>query len=40
MTYLVHGEPVPMATLKQHIERTFGWPVHIPQHGEKVAVPL
>lgn len=39
-TYLVHGEVVPMAVLKQQIERTFGWPVHIPQHGEKVAVPL
>ena len=39
-TYLVHGEPVPMATLKQHIEASLRWQVHIPQHGEKVAVSL
>jgi metallo-beta-lactamase family protein len=39
-TYLVHGEPVAMEALKQRIETTFGWQVHIPQHGEKVAVPL
>jgi metallo-beta-lactamase family protein len=39
-TYLVHGEAAPMAALKQRIESTFGWQVHIPQHGEKVALPL
>ena len=39
-TYLVHGEALPMTTLKQHIESTFGWHVHIPQHGEKIAVTL
>jgi metallo-beta-lactamase family protein len=39
-TYLVHGEALPMAALKQRIENTFRWPVFIPQHGEKVAVPL
>jgi metallo-beta-lactamase family protein len=39
-TYLVHGEAVPMAALQQRIESTFGWPVHIPQYGDKVAVSL
>jgi metallo-beta-lactamase family protein len=39
-TYLVHGEAVAMEALKQRIETTFRWQVHIPQHGEKVVVPL
>jgi metallo-beta-lactamase family protein len=36
MTYLVHGEPGPMATLKQVIETELGWPVHMPTLGESV----
>lgn len=36
MTYLVHGEPGPMATLKQVIEAELGWPVHMPALGESV----
>jgi metallo-beta-lactamase family protein len=40
MTYLVHGENVPMTALKQRIDTTLSWNVHIPQHGEKVVVPL
>jgi metallo-beta-lactamase family protein len=39
-TYLGHGEAVPQQVLKQHIESTFGWRVHIPGHGETVEVPL
>jgi hypothetical protein len=29
-----------METLKQRIETTFGWQVSMPQHGQKVDVPL
>jgi metallo-beta-lactamase family protein len=36
MTYLVHGEPGPMATLQQVIEAELGWPVHMPALGESV----
>jgi metallo-beta-lactamase family protein len=36
MTYLVHGESGPMATLKQVIETELGWPVHMPALGESV----
>ena len=39
-TYLVHGEPVAQDALKARIEQELGWTVHIPQHGEKVEVPL
>jgi metallo-beta-lactamase family protein len=39
-TYLVHGEPVSQDVLKQTIEKTLGWNVHIPQHGERVEVRL
>ena len=39
-TYLVHGEPVAQNALKSTIERTFGWGVHIPAHGERVEVSL
>jgi metallo-beta-lactamase family protein len=39
-TYLVHGEPRAQEALKSRIESTFGWAVHIPQHGEKVEVAL
>jgi metallo-beta-lactamase family protein len=39
-TYLVHGEPAAQAALKERIESTLRWPVHIPQHGERVEVSL
>jgi metallo-beta-lactamase family protein len=39
-TYLVHGEPRAQDALNERIVSTFGWAVHIPQHGEKVEVPL
>lgn len=35
-TYLVHGEPGPMAALKARIENELGWTVHMPEHGETV----
>jgi metallo-beta-lactamase family protein len=38
--YLVHGEASAQDALKAKIEATLGWSVHIPQHGEKVDVPL
>jgi metallo-beta-lactamase family protein len=40
ITYLVHGEPPAQAALKARIERDLEWAVHVPQHGEKVDVPL
>lgn len=40
VTYLVHGEPSGQEALKTRIERELAWNVHIPQHGERVAVPL
>jgi metallo-beta-lactamase family protein len=36
MTYLVHGEPGPMTTLGQVIERELGWRTHMPALGERV----
>jgi metallo-beta-lactamase family protein len=38
--YLVHGEPPAQDALKSQIVSLKGWPVHIPQHGETVEVPL
>jgi metallo-beta-lactamase family protein len=38
--YLVHGEPAAQDALKAHIETTFGWKVHAPQHMERVEVSL
>jgi metallo-beta-lactamase family protein len=38
--YLVHGEASAQDALKIKIESTFGWPVYVPQHGEKVEVDL
>lgn len=40
MTYLVHGEIVAQDALKLRIARELGWPVTVPQHGQKVDVPL
>ena len=39
-TYLVHGEPMVQDVLKATIEKTSGWTVQIPQHGQKVEVAL
>jgi metallo-beta-lactamase family protein len=39
-TYLVHGERPAQDALKERIEKTLRWSVHIPQHAEKVEVPL
>jgi metallo-beta-lactamase family protein len=40
MTYLVHGEIVAQDALKLRIGNELGWPVDVPQHGQKVDVPL
>jgi metallo-beta-lactamase family protein len=37
-TYLVHGEPAPMATLQRVIEDRLAWNVHMPALGETVQV--
>lgn len=39
-TYLVHGELVAQQALKQHITKELGWNVEIPNHGQKVDLPL
>jgi metallo-beta-lactamase family protein len=38
ITYLVHGEPVPMDMLKAKIEERLKWAVHAPQHLEEVQI--
>jgi len=38
ITYLVHGEPAPLDALKQRIESTLQWPVHIARYLEQVNV--
>lgn len=35
-TFLVHGEPDPMATLKKQVESTLGWTVEIPAYLDRV----
>lgn len=39
-TYLVHGEPAAQDTLKTRIQRELAWNVLIPNHGDRVDVPL
>ena len=39
-TFLVHGEPVAQDALKARIESSLKWPVHVPEHGERVEVSL
>jgi len=39
-TFLVHGEAPAQDALKQVIEKSLGWAVHVPQHGEKTEVAL
>jgi hypothetical protein len=36
MTYLVHGDVVPMQTLASRIERELGWKTHMPSLFETV----
>ncbi len=38
VTFLVHGEPDPMDTLKARIERELGWTVKTPGHLEKIEI--
>jgi metallo-beta-lactamase family protein len=38
MTYIVHGEPVAADALRHRIEEELGWPVHVAEDGEKVAL--
>jgi metallo-beta-lactamase family protein len=40
MTYLVHGEPAAQAALQTRIGAELKWPTLIPQHGQKVDLPL
>ena len=40
VTYLVHGEPSAQDTLKTRIERELAWNVQIPEHGDRVSIPL
>jgi len=39
-TYLVHGEVVAQGALKMRITKELGWNVEIPNHGQKVELPL
>jgi metallo-beta-lactamase family protein len=37
-TFLVHGEPTALAASAERLAR-WGWPAHVPQHLEEVAIP-
>jgi len=39
MTYLVHGEPVPLEALAARIAAERQWPVHVAAHLEHVQIP-
>jgi metallo-beta-lactamase family protein len=39
MTYLVHGEPIPLEALRARIQAERGWPVHIARYLERVEIP-
>ena len=39
-TYLVHGEVVAQDALKVRISKELGWNVEIPNHGQKVDLPM
>jgi metallo-beta-lactamase family protein len=39
-TYLVHGEPSAQDTLKARIVNELAWNVQVPQHGDRVSIPL
>jgi metallo-beta-lactamase family protein len=36
LTFLVHGEALPMETLASRIQSTLGWTTRMPEHGERV----
>lgn len=38
MTYLTHGEAHAADTLRARIKHELGWPVRVPEHGERVDV--
>ena len=38
VTFLVHGEPAPMDTLKARIEKELGWNVRTPGYQEKIEI--
>jgi metallo-beta-lactamase family protein len=40
VTYLVHGEILAQDALRLRIAKELGWHVEVPQHGQKVDVPL
>jgi len=40
MTYLVHGEPAPLETLKARIQAELHWPVHVAGYLERVELNL
>jgi metallo-beta-lactamase family protein len=37
-TFVTHAEPVAADALRHHIEEKLGWKVHVPEHGERVAL--
>lgn len=37
-TFVTHGEPAAADEMRRRIEETFGWPVSVPEYGEKVAL--
>ncbi|MFC1475722.1 MBL fold metallo-hydrolase RNA specificity domain-containing protein [Candidatus Zixiibacteriota bacterium] len=39
-TFIVHGEPESSAALAEHIRKTFGWSVEVPQFGESLELDL
>lgn len=40
MTYLVHGEPIPLQALQTRLDTTLHWPAHIAGHLERVELGL
>jgi metallo-beta-lactamase family protein len=40
MTYLVHGEPVPLETLRARIQAELRWPAHVAGYLERVELDL
>jgi metallo-beta-lactamase family protein len=36
--FVNHGEPVAADSLRLAIEERFGWPVTVPEHGERLAL--
>jgi metallo-beta-lactamase family protein len=37
-TFVTHGEPAAADEMRRRIEETLGWPVSVPEHGERVAL--